>query len=253
MLDALTDVYSVFWLDVRNLRRHWRSILATSLIQPILYLVAFGYGLGAGVSIDGVSYLSFVIPGIVALTAFSTSYSGASSKLQVDRYFYKSFDELLMSPVSLQSIVIGKALVGVLRGLMSSLSILGVGYALSYYAQSPLTVTPLFLAVLFTTCFVFALLGVLVALVINSHQGMSTFSNLVILPMTFLCGTFFALSQLPDAAKAVLYALPLTHASQCLRAAALEQAFPWLSLVALCGFGVAFFAGCIVALKRTSV
>jgi ABC-type multidrug transport system permease subunit len=249
MLNTLTDIYSVFWLDVRNLSRHWRSILATSLIQPILYLVAFGYGLGYGVTIDGVSYLSFVIPGIVALTAFSTSFSGASSKLQVDRFFYKSFDELLMSPVSLQSIVIGKALVGVLRGLISSLAILAVSFILS----PTLLVGPLFIAVLFTSCFVFALLGVLVALVINSHQGMSTFSNLVILPMTFLCGTFFSLSQLPDAAKAVLYFLPLTHSSELLRATALGQTFPWLSFVGLLAFGIVFFVGCIVALKKSSV
>ena len=45
MSNALNDVYSVLWVDLRNLRRHWRSTVATSLIQPILYLVAFGYGL----------------------------------------------------------------------------------------------------------------------------------------------------------------------------------------------------------------
>ena len=131
MLNALSDVYSVLWADLRNLRRHLRSLVATSLIQPLLYLVAFGYGLGQGVSVGGVSYLAFVIPGIIALTAFSTSFSGASSKLQVDRLFYKSFDEYLMSPVSLYSIVVGKALVGVVRGLISSVAIL-VGWPCSF-------------------------------------------------------------------------------------------------------------------------
>jgi len=249
MLDALNDVYSVLWVDLRNLRRHWRSTLATSLVQPILYLVAFGYGLGGGISLGGVNYLAFIIPGIVALTAFSTSFSGAASKLQVDRFFYKSFDEFLMSPVSLYSIIVGKALIGVVRGLISSAAILLVGFILS----PVLVVSPLLVIVLFTSCFVFALFGVLVALVINSHQGMSTFSNLVMLPMTFLCGTFFSLSQLPEAAKAVLYILPLTHSSESLRAAALGQPFPWLSFVALLGFGLVFFAGCIMALKKASV
>jgi ABC-2 type transport system permease protein len=249
MLGALCDVYSVLWVDLRNMRRHWRSTVATSLILPLLYLVAFGYGLGRGINLDGVNYLAFVVPGIVALTAFSTSFNGAASKLQVDKFFYKSFDELLMSPVSLQSIVAGKALIGVLRGLISSVAILVVGLILA----PTLIVSPLFVFVLFVSCFVFALFGVLVALVINSHQGMSTFSNLVILPMTFLCGTFFALSQMPDAAKAVLYALPLTHSSECLRAAALAQPFPWFSLAALLSFGVAFFIGSVFALKKASV
>jgi len=249
MLNALNDIYSVLWVDLRNLRRHWRATLATSLVQPILYLVAFGYGLGGGISLSGVSYLSFVIPGIVALTSFSTSFNGAASKLQVDRFFYKSFDEFLMSPVSLYSIVIGKALIGVVRGLISSAAILLVGFILS----PTLVISPLLVLVLLTSCFVFALFGVLIALVINTHQGMSTFSNLVMLPMTFLCGTFFSLSQLPDAAKGVLYALPLTHTSESLRATALGQPFPWLSFAALLGFGLAFFVGCMVALKRASV
>jgi ABC-2 type transport system permease protein len=249
MLDALFDAYSVLWVDLRNMRRHWRSTVATSLILPLLYLIAFGYGLGRGISLDGVNYLQFVVPGIVALTAFSSSFNGAASKLQIDRFFYKSFDELLMSPVSLESIVVGKALIGLLRGLISSVAILAVGLVLA----PTLMISPLFVIVLFISCFVFALFGVLVALVINSHQGMSTFSNLVILPMTFLCGTFFSLSQMPDVAKVVLYLLPLTHSSELLRATVLGQTFPWLSFVGLLSFGFFFFAGCMVALKRSSV
>ena len=249
MLDALKDVYSVLWVDLRNLSRHWRSTLATSFIQPLLYLVAFGYGLGQGVNVGGVSYLAFVIPGIVALTAFSTSFNGSASKLQVDRLFYKSFDEYLMSPVSLYSIVIGKALIGVMRGLISSVAILIVGLVLS----PTLIVSPLFVSVLVVSCFVFALFGVLVGSVINAHQNMSTFNNLVMLPMTFLCGTFFSLNQVPVSVAAVLYTLPLTHSSVCLRAAALGQPFPWLSFVALTGFGLIFFLGSIIALKKASV
>jgi ABC-2 type transport system permease protein len=248
-MTVLGDIYSVLWVDLRNMRRHWKSTIATSLILPLLYLVAFGYGLGRGLEVDGVSYLSFVIPGIVALTAFSISFNGAASKLQVDKIFYKSFDELLMSPVSLQAIIIGKALIGVLRGLISSIAILAVGLILA----PTLNITPLFFSMLLLSCFVFALFGVLVALVINTHQGMSTFSTVVMLPMTFLCGTFFSLSQLPGVAKTALYFLPLTHSSELLRATVLEQPFPWLSFVGLSVFGVVFFVGCIVSLKKTSV
>jgi ABC-type multidrug transport system permease subunit len=249
MLAALGDVYSVLWADLQDLRHHWSSIIATSLVQPLLYLVAFGYGLGRSVSFDGVSYLEFVIPGIVAVASFSNSFNGVASKLQVDRFFYKSFDELLLSPVRLYSIVFGKALVGAVRGLISSVAIVLVGLVLS----PTLIVSPLFMLVLVVSCFVFALFGVLIAFVITSHEDTNTFNGLVMLPMTFLCGTFFSLGALPDAAKAVLYVLPLTHSSQALRAAALGQVFPWLSFLVLLGFGVAFFAGSIFVLKRTSV
>lgn len=249
MLNTLRDIYSILWVDLRVLRRQWLRILATSLVNPLLYLIAFGYGLGSGISFEGYSYLEFVIPGIIALTAMTVSFSGAGSKLNVDRLFYRSFDECLMSPISLYSLIIGKALIGVMRGLISSIAFLLVGFAIS----PSLEINILFITVLVLSCFVFAFFGVLVAFLAKSHQDMSTFSSLVLLPMTFLSGTFFALSQIPAALKVVLYLLPLTHSSQCLRAATLGQPFPWISLVALLGFGVFFFSASMMALKRASV
>jgi ABC-type multidrug transport system permease subunit len=249
MVNVLSDIYSVLWVDLRFLRRHWLRTLATSIVSPVLYLVAFGYGLGRGISFEGYSYLDFVIPGIIALTAMTASYGGAGLKLHVDRLFYKCFDEYLLSPISLFSLAIGKTLIGVVRGLIASAALLVVGVVLS----PTLMISPLFVFVLVSSCFVFSFLGVLVGLLAQSHQDMGTFSTLVILPMTFLSGTFFSLSQLPEAAKAVLYLLPLTHSSQTLRAAALGQPFPWLSLLALLGFGLIFFLACMLALKKTSV
>lgn len=249
MLNTLRDIYSVLWVDLRVLRRHWLRTLATSLVTPLLYLVAFGYGLGRGISFEGYSYLEFIIPGIIALTAMTISFSGAGSKLNVDRLFYRSFDECLMSPISLFSLAMGKTLIGVVRGLISSTAMLLVGFAIS----PTLIISPLFVIVLVLSCFVFAFFGVLVAFLAKSHQDMSTFSSLVLLPMTFLSGTFFSLSQIPEALKVVLYLLPLTHSSQCLRAATLGQPFPWLSLLALLGFGLFFFSASMMALKRASV
>ena len=249
MVSVLSDIYSVLWVDLRFLRRHWLRTLATSIVSPILYLVAFGFGLGRGISFGMYGYLDFVIPGIIALTAMTGSYNGAGMKLHVDRLFYKCFDEYLLSPISMFSLAVGKTLIGVVRGLLASGALLAVGIVLS----SSLIIGPLFVLVLVTSCFVFSFLGVLVGLLAKSHQDMGTFSTLVILPMTFLSGTFFSLSQLPDAVKAVLYVLPLTHSSESLRAAALGQPFPWLSFLALLGFGLVFFAGCLLALKRISV
>jgi ABC-2 type transport system permease protein len=248
-VSMLSDIYSVLWVDLRFLRRHWLRTLATSIVSPILYLVAFGFGLGRGISFGGYSYLDFVIPGIIALTAMTGSYNGAGLKLHVDRLFYKCFDEYLLSPISLFSIAVGKTLIGVVRGLIASGALLVVGIIIS----PTLIVSPLFVLVLVTSCFVFSFLGVLIGLWAKSHQDMGTFSTLVILPMTFLSGTFFSLSLLPDAMKAALYVLPLTHSSESLRAAALGQPFPWLSFLALLGFGLAFFLGCMMVLKRTSV
>jgi ABC-type multidrug transport system permease subunit len=213
-----------------------------------LYLLAFGYGLGQGVTIEGYGYLEFVIPGIIALTAMTTSFNAAGMKLHVDRLFYRCFDEALMSPVSSFSIIVGKTLVGVLRGLISTGTLLAACYIFSPLPE----VSYLFWVTLLVTCFTFSFLGVLVALVSKSHQDMSVFMSLVILPMAFLSGTFFSLAQVPEALRIALSISPLTHTSLCLRAAALGQSFPWFSFGVLLGFGAAFFALCFVVLKRAS-
>jgi ABC-2 type transport system permease protein len=247
---SLGEIYSVWWVDLRLIRRNKLRTIVTSLVNPLLFLVAFGYGLGRNISFEGVDYLSFVIPGIIALTSMTSSFNGAASKLNVDRIFHKSFDELLMAPVSLFSIVVGKALAGVMRGLISCTAVLCIALA---FSSTTLMISPFFVLLMVLSCFVFSLLGVLAAFLAKSHQGLNTFNALVLLPMTFLSGTFFSLNDIPEVLKGVLYFLPLSHSSQCIRAAALAQPFPWFSFAVFVGFGVAFFVGALVVLRRSSV
>lgn len=248
MLETLRDTYAVLWVDLRFLSRNLGKTLATTLIAPVLYLLAFGYGLGRGVNIEGYSYLNFVIPGILSLTAMTTAFNAAGMKLHVDRIFYKCFDETLTAPVNAFSIIVGKTLIGVVRGLLSSAALL---VACLVLAPLP-AVSLMFPLTLVLTCFAFSFLGVLVALIAKSHQDMTLFMSLVILPMSFLSGTFFSLNQLPPALSIILSLSPLTHATLCLRASALGQPFPWLSLLILTGFTAAFIAACFNVLKRTN-
>jgi ABC-2 type transport system permease protein len=248
MMETLQDIYAVVWVDLRFLSRNLGKTLALTLVAPILYLLAFGYGLGRGANIEGFSYLDFVIPGILALTAMTTSFNTSGLKLHVDRLFFKCFDETLMAPVSAFSIIIGKALIGVVRGLLSSAALL-----LACLVFSPLpSVSPLFPLSLVLTCFVFSFLGVVVAFLAKTHQDMTLFMSLVVLPMAFLSGTFFSLSQVPETLSIILFLSPLTHACLCLRSSILGQPFPWLSLLVLAAFGVVFFILCFVALKKSS-
>jgi ABC-type multidrug transport system permease subunit len=248
MLETLQDIYAVVWVDLRFLSRNLGKTLALTLVAPILYLLAFGYGLGRGANIEGFSYLDFVIPGILALTAMTTSFNTSGLKLHVDRLFFKCFDETLMAPVSAFSIILGKVLIGVVRGLLSSAALL-----LACLVFSPLpSVSLLFPLSLVLTCFVFSFLGVVVAFLAKTHQDMTLFMSLVVLPMAFLSGTFFSLSQVPETLSIILFLSPLTHACLCLRASIIGQPFPWGSLLVLTFFGIVFFILCFVALKKSS-
>lgn len=237
MIDFLKEVYYVAWADLRFMKHHFLNIFVMSIMSPLLYLIAFGYGLGTGVTSEGVSYVAFVVPGIVALTTLSSSFSSTATRINVQKLYYKSFDEMMMSPLRLSSIVTGKAILGVLRGAISASIILFIGLVIT----TDLHVTPLFIVCLLVSCFTFAFLGIMAALLAKSHQSIATFSSLIILPMTFLCGTFFSVTSLPGVFQAILYVLPLTHSSVCIRAAALDWAFPWISFMVLIAFGAAFF------------
>lgn len=237
MIEFLKEVYYVSWADIRFMKHHFLNILISSIMSPLLYLIAFGFGLGGGLEQEGVSYIAFIIPGIAALTSLSASFSSTATRINVQRLYYRSFDEMMMCPLSTSAIIVGKSILGVTRGLVSSSIIFCIGLVLA----PELHLTPLYVITILISCFTFSFLGVLAALLAKSHQSMATFSSLVILPMTFLCGTFFSVDNLPGIIQGALYALPLTHSSIALRSSALEWDFPWISLIVLLCFGIAFF------------
>jgi len=243
------DAYAILWSDLTILKRRIGRYLITTLVSPLLYLAAFGWGLGRGIDMNGTSYLEFVVPGIIALTAMTTSFNGSATRLNVDRLYFHSFDECLMAPVGLLSLLTGKALIGVARGLVGSFAFIGAAMIIA--PQMNLSI--LFIVLLILTCITFSLLGVLAALLAKSHQDLATFSSLILLPMTFLGGTFFSLNQVPTGLKMALYALPLTHSSLCLRAATLGQPMPWPSFFALVCFAAVFFLAGMAVLKKISV
>ena len=158
----------------------------------------------------------------------------------MQRLYYKSFDEMMMCPLSLSAIVFGKCLLGLCRGLMGCLLMYALGYVLE---PDYISLNIMVIVCIALSCMVFSMLGMTAALVAKSHQSMATFNSLIILPMTFLCGTFFSVDSLDPIFQGLLYCLPLTHASQCIRSAALPGYldFTWISFIVLLAFGVVFF------------
>ena len=251
MGNLLVDTYHVAWGDIMFMKHNFLNIMVMSIMSPILYLIAFGYGLRSGVTDIGVPYVAFVIPGIAALSSLSSSFSSTAARMNVQRLYYKCFDEMMMCPLSITSIVLGKCVLGLLRGLISAFLIYAIGLCLE---PDYLVISPLVVLCIVISCVTFSMLGMAAALLAKSHQSMSTLNSLLILPMTFLCGTFFSVSDLNPVFQAILYCFPLTHSSSVIRAAALPDYldFPWISLAVLAVFMVAFFAVDYYLLKRKS-
>jgi ABC-type multidrug transport system permease subunit len=233
------QVYHIAWSDLMFLKHNFINVFVMTIMGPLLYLVAFGYGLRSGTTDIGVSYIAFVIPGIMALTSLSGSFASTSTRINVQRLYYKSFDEMMLCPISMPAIVLGKSMLGLIRGLVGCFLM----YALGLVLAPDLQLTPLAVISVILSCMVFSMLGMMAALLAKSHQSMATFNSLIILPMTFLCGTFFSVSSLDTVFQAILYCLPLTHSSLCIRAACLPDYldFPWASLVVIIVFGAIVF------------
>ncbi|BAY76406.1 hypothetical protein NIES25_28550 [Nostoc linckia NIES-25] len=231
----LADSLTIFWGDWLDLRARVVQVAASGLISPLIYILAFGLGLGSsikpgsGISGNYDNYLEFILPGMVALSSMTISFGGTTFSICGDRLFSKTFEELLLTPIHPLALHIGKMLAGVVRGLMTSGSVILVAVLLTGNWNF---LNPLFLVLVVLNCAVFAGLGVIVGLSVRSLESVGLYNNFIIIPMSFLGATFFDPGTLPAALKVVVYLLPLTYASIGLRAAAhlpLSQ-FPWYSI-----------------------
>ncbi len=226
---ALSDLY--------YLKRNFFLLLATSMVTPLLYMLAFGYGLGKGVTMGGVDYIAFMIPGIISLTTLSSTFDTVSHKIMVQKRFYESFDEMLLCPISKSSIIFGRALLGVVKGMMCGVIITVLGLLFS----SDLHISVWFFLMMLASCFTFSLLGVAAGVMVKDLAHMSLFTTFVILPMTFLCGTMFSMDTLPEYIRWFIDILPLSQTSDCIRALALQWDFPLISFGILVVYAVAFY------------
>lgn len=236
MFDIFKDVYRVAWADFCFLKRSILPILISSVVTPLLYLITFGYGVGQSVS-DSEAYIAFVIPGIIALSTLSTSFSSTANKMMIQRKFYGSFDEIVLCPIKTSSLVLGKSMLGVSRGLICSLIMMVLGVFISSAFRPSL----LMILCVILSCLTFSLMGVTAGLIVKSQPSLTMFTSLVIVPMTFLSGTVFPLGAMPTWFQYVIYAMPLTYSTEIIRASALNNAFPFLSLIVIMIFTLIFF------------
>lgn len=233
--NIIQDTITIFWGEWLDLRVRLTQIAATGLVSPLIYVLAFGLGLGS--TIDrvstpsvGNSYLEFILPGMIALSSMTISFGGTTFSICGDRLFSKTFEELLLLPVHPLALHLGKVLAGIVRGLMTAASVILV--AVIFTGRIGSFLNPLFLLVLILNCAVFAGIGVIVGLKVKSLEAVGLYNNFLIVPMSFLGGTFFSPDTLPVALKVIVYCLPLTYTTMALRASAYLplREFPWYSI-----------------------
>lgn len=232
------DWYPVFLKEMWHFKRKLLKLgyLFSAMIVPLIYLAAFGFGLGRNVQIGNGDYLTFLLPGLVAMSSMYNSYTWIASSLNINRLYFRTFQIFIQAPISPSSIMVGEVLAGMVKGLFASSLIIIAGIL----ASPSFSITLPFLVALFVNSFLFASLGVIVGMRTKSHEETATYSNLFIMPMAFFSGTFFPIGKLPLLLKTFIYVLPLTHTSVLIRKASWDGE-ALLSLFVLVIYAICFF------------
>jgi lipooligosaccharide transport system permease protein len=180
------------------------------LLEPILYLAAFGVGLGIFVGeINGMPYIQFMAPALVAVSAMYSSFFECTYTSFVRMYYQKTFDAIIATPVSLDEVIAGEILWGATKSLINSSIVLGV------IAAARLTPSPFFLLVpafSFLAGLMFASIAMCFTAIVPNIDSFNYPTHLFITPMVLFCGTFFPITILPANLQFVAQLfLPLTH------------------------------------------
>ncbi|MEA2126971.1 MAG: lipooligosaccharide transport system permease protein [Solirubrobacteraceae bacterium] len=204
-----SGVMGVLVREIINFKTFWRSSTFSAIVQPIVYLLAFGFGFGSLVDkVGGVEYVEYVGVGTVATAIlFSSVFSGIFGTLLKWKY-QGTYNALLAAPVSVEEIVLAEsAWIGVRSGIYGCAPLL-VAFFFGLDPTFGMLTVPL-IGIL--TGFGFAAAGILIAAIVENFDNTSYVQSLLITPMFLLAGTFFPLDQLPHWAIVASQFNPLYH------------------------------------------
>lgn len=197
----------------RNLivwRKLFWSSLTTNVLDPLIFLFAFGYGLGAIVEqIGGMSYLTFVVPGMMCYGAMFASSFEATVSTYARFSLQRTWDAILSTPVSLTELMLGEMLWAASKGMFSACCVIVIGTlwgGVPEFAGALLALPVIALgAVCFASC------GLVATAHAKSWDLFAYFFTFWVTPMFVFSGTFFEVTRFPWFIQAIAWALPMTH------------------------------------------
>ena len=241
----MRGIMAVYYRELLILKTRFTRLIPSWSVSPLLYLIAFGYAMGKEITVEGHSYIEFLIPGLVAMASMTQAFA-ISTEINIARFYWHIFEEFQASPISNTAYVVGEVLAGMTRAVLAACVILILGLVFGVV----LLYDWYFWLAFLLNSFLFASLAVGSAMLVKSHPDQMMISNFIITPMAFLGGTFFPVDQLPVWSQKILYFLPLTHAASAIRLSAFDESLIVNDYLVLAGIGVAAFIFAISAVNR---
>ena len=231
---------AIYFHEMDRFRRTLGQSLLSPVISTSLYFIVFGSVIGGYVQkIDGISYGSFIVPGLLMLTLLTQSISNTSFGIFFPK-FNGTINEILAAPISTLETVL--AFVG--AGATKTLIVGAVIYVTaSFFAEVTVEYPMLMIFLLILVSFTFALFGFLIGVVSKNFEQMSIIPSLVITPMVFLGGSLYSLDMLPPFWQTVSYFNPVVYLIDGLRFSfyGISDFNIWISV----GLMVLFFIICV--------
>ena len=205
--------------EVTNYASYWKSATFSAVVEPTIYLLAFGFGFGALVStVAGLPYIEFVGTGAVASAVLFASVFPAMFGTFVKREFQRTYDAILAAPVDTEEVVTAEALWFAARAGTYGCFPLLVAIAFGLDPDPGMLLVPF---VAFLSGFGWAAAGIAISGAAKSIENFSYIQSAVITPVFLVAGTFFPISELPEWARIVANLNPLHHCVELVRACAL--------------------------------
>jgi ABC-2 type transport system permease protein len=205
------NLHAIRAIYLFEMSRAWRTLMqsiASPVISTSLYFVVFGSAIGSRmVSIDGISYGAFIIPGLVMLSLLSESISNASFGIYMPR-FTGTIYEVLSAPVSVVEIVIGYVGAAASKSIILGLLILLTAKLfVDYEIQHPFWM----LTFLVLTALTFSLFGFIIGVWADGFEKLQIIPLMVVTPLTFLGGSFYSINMLPPVWQTVTLFNPVVY------------------------------------------
>lgn len=204
----------------------WLVSFIPPMLEPVLYVAAFGLGLGGligTVPYQGrvIPYLDFMAPGVIAVAIMFWAFFETTYNSFVRMYYQRTFDAMIATPLLVEDVIIGEWLWGATKSVMASVIMLAMLTLLGlvHWPSASLVVPTALLGGL-----LFSALGLIATALVPTIDGFNVTTFVIIFPMFLFSGTFFPVEILPDWARLVATGLPLTHVSFLVRGACLGDA-----------------------------
>jgi lipooligosaccharide transport system permease protein len=239
--------------------KHTWMVIFTGFFEPVFYLMGIGLGIGALVSsVDGISYVSFVAPGLLASSCLNGAVTDGCFNIWFKLHFMKTYDGILATPMRVADVAFGEMLWAVTRGSIYAgcflIVLLIVGRVTGRAVLlSPLAAFAFPAAVLAATSF--SALFVCITTFVRKIEDFDIVVGLAVMPMFLFSGTFFPVSRVPLIPRIVIELLPLYHGTAMLRqltTGAIDRTFV-VHVAYLVILGAAAFAVAMRRLERTLI